>query len=218
MECEFASHLPNGVSLHTARLPLREVTIEGLAEMDVAIRVGAQALGDAGVDVIVYGCTTGSLIFGAKHASAIAEEIESLSLPAVVTAKAVVDSINENGGQRIVVATPYLAELNQKEKEFLEANGLEVLAIEGLGLKDNLEIGRQDPHVAYRLGRRMLAQNPRADLLFISCTNFRTFGIINVLSADTRKPVITSNQATLTHALRALNISDSEIEKVLATL
>lgn len=219
MESEFSMCLPEGVSLHTARLPLREVTVKGLEEMDEFVRAGAQTLADADVDVIVFGCTTGSLFLGAEHAEAIADEIEQItSLPAVVTAKAVVDSIKEKGGQRIVVATPYIDELNQREKEFLEANGFEVLAIEGLGFKDNLEIGKQEPYVAYRLGRRMLEQNPAADLLFISCTNFRTFGIINLLVDDMRKPVITSNQATLIQTLRTLGISERDIEAISAKL
>lgn len=215
MEVEFASCLPTGVSLHTARLPLTEVTIRGLEEMGRSIRAAAQTLADAGVDVVVYGCTTGSLILGAEHAKAIADEIEQATdLPTIVTAKAVVDFIKEKGGHRIVVATPYIQELNEKEKEFLIAHGFHVLAIVGLGLKDNREIGKQEPYVAYRLGRRMLEENPQADLLFISCTNFRTFGIINVLANDMQKPVVTSNQATLIQTLRTLRISERAIEEI----
>jgi len=98
----------------------------------------------------------------------------------------------------------------QKERGFFSDNGVEVLAIRGLGFVKNLDIGMQEPYVAYRLGKELLEEYLEADGLFISCTNFRTFEIIRPLSSDTGRPVITSNQATLWRVLQELDISLSE--------
>jgi len=219
MEGEFAKHLPLGVSLHVARIPLKEVTVAGLEEMNKLVCSAAQSLVDAGVDVIVYGCTTGGLLFGVEYMRALTHQLEKTTgLPIVVTAQAVVDFMKAKGAQKIVIATPYIEEINQKEKEFMQKNGFEVLAIQGLGLKDNLEIGRQEPYVAYNLGKTLLKEYPQADLLFISCTNFRTFGILNILANDLQKPAVSSNQATLIQTLRVLKLSESVIKDVVSQL
>ena len=49
-----------------------------------------------------------------------------------------------------------------------------------------------------------------ADTIFISCTDFRTFEIIDPLERDLGKPVISSNQASLWMALKLLNIHMEE--------
>jgi len=73
-------------------------------------------------------------------------------------------------------------------------------------LTDNLEIGKLEPYVVYRLAKAMFAGD--ADAIFISCTNLRTFEIIEKLERDLGVPVITSNQATLWMALRQIDVRD----------
>jgi maleate isomerase len=63
--------------------------------------------------------------------------------------------------------------------------------------------------VAYHLGREVVRSVSDVDGLFISCTNFRTFEIIESLSLDLGKPVITSNQASLWMALKMGGIPSS---------
>jgi maleate cis-trans isomerase len=47
------------------------------------------------------------------------------------------------------------------------------------------------------------------EAIFISCTNLRAIEIIQLLEQETGKPVITSNQAAMWHALRRLGINDA---------
>lgn len=211
MEMEFARYVPEGVSVHTTRLPLEKVTEAELTRMAERVEEAAGLLADAGVDIIAYGCTTGSLIKGRGYDIELERRIsKATGIPTVATAHAVLDALRAKGLKRIVVATPYTEEINEKEREFLSNNGFEVCAIRGLGLVKNLEIGMQEPHVAYRLGRELIKEHPEADGLFISCTNFRTFEIIHPLSGDVGKPVITSNQATLWRVLQEKGIALAE--------
>lgn len=208
MEAEFARYAPEGVSVHTTRLPLEEVTEAELIRMAERLEEASRLLADAEVNIIAYGCTTGSLIKGEGYDLELEERIrKATSIPAVATARAVLDALRAKGLKRIAVATPYTEEINEKEQEFLSKAGFEVCAIRGLGLVKNLEIGMQEPHVAYRLGRELMVKHPEADGLFISCTNFRTLEIIPILSHEIGKPVITSNQATLWRVLQEMNIS-----------
>ena len=49
---------------------------------------------------------------------------------------------------------------------------------------------------------------PDNEAVFISCTNFRAIEMIERLELETGKPVVTSNQAAVWHALRRLGIKD----------
>ncbi|TRM84464.1 maleate cis-trans isomerase, partial [Sulfolobus sp. E3] len=53
------------------------------------------------------------------------------------------------------------------------------------------------------------------DALFISCTNWRTFEIIDKLEKELNKPVISSNSATLWDIVRRLQV---DVQVKLGTL
>ncbi|NPA47982.1 MAG: maleate cis-trans isomerase [Thermococci archaeon] len=205
MEPELWKMAPEGVSLHAARMRLTEVIEAGLREMERQAGAAAETLVDAGVDVILYGCTSGSLIGGRGYDVRVAEDLEDRSgVRSITTSTAVLEALNELGIRRLSVATPYTDEVNEKERLFLEENGFEVVRMEGLGLVNNLEIGMQEPRSAYRLARSVYA--PGIDAVFISCTNFRTVEVIDRLEEDLGVPVVTSNQASLWFVLRELGV------------
>ncbi|ASJ16767.1 maleate cis-trans isomerase [Thermococcus chitonophagus] len=207
MEMEFHRYLPEGVSLHTARMPLRNVNEEELTKMTTFAVDAAKLLADAGVELIAFGCTSGSFIGGKDFEKELEIKIEEeVNIETFTTSTAVLEALNTLDVQSLLVITPYIDEINQKEKEFLEANGFEVLDIRGLGIEENLEIGRLEPYTAYRLAKATFTDE--ADGIFISCTNWRTFEIIEKIETDLRVPVVTSNQATLWMALRALDVRD----------
>ncbi|MCK4438234.1 maleate cis-trans isomerase, partial [Candidatus Bathyarchaeota archaeon] len=93
----------------------------------------------------------------------------------------------------------YTDVLNGLEIEFLEAHGLEVSSIRGLGLLSNLEIGRTAGEVVEELAGDVAEG---ADVIFISCTNLPAVGLIEKLEEELGRPVVTSNQASLWAALR----------------
>ncbi|ACJ16499.1 Hypothetical maleate cis-trans isomerase [Thermococcus onnurineus NA1] len=207
MEMELHSAIPEGVSLHTARVPLRNVTEEELIKMNALAVESAKLLRDAGVELILYGCTSGSFIGGKDFEKELEAKIENeVNVPVVSTSTAVVEALKMLDAQSILVITPYTDEINEREKEFLEANDFEVLDIRGLGIEDNTKIGKLEPYEAYRLAKATFVDE--ADAIFISCTNLRTFEIIEPLEEDLGVPVITSNQASLWLALREMDVME----------
>ena len=206
MEREFSKLSPEGFSVHTARLRLREVTVKALAKMEEGVEEEALKLADAGVNVIGYGCTSGSLFRGLGHDKTIEAMIEGASgIPAVATAGAVISALKALNIGKVTVATPYIDEINGLEKEFLSSNGFHVVELKGLGIKDNIEIGRLNSQVAYELVMEL--RYAEADGVFISCTNFPTLNKIKELEDITRKPVVSSNTATFWAMLRRCGIS-----------
>ncbi|MFB6298955.1 MAG: maleate cis-trans isomerase [Halobacteriales archaeon] len=208
-EPEFRSVLPSGISVHTARMHLEGTNTDELTRMAENAHSAADLLATADVDVIAYGCTTGSLVKGPGHDETIEHEIEDRTrIPTVATAASIKRAFDTLGVDSLAIATPYIDELNERERSFLEDAGYTVTAIEGLGIEPNLGIGRRRPEIAYRRARAVDTET--ADGIFISCTNFRTFEIIERLERDLSKPVVTSNQATLWDALRRIDVDVSE--------
>ena len=206
MEREFGRLSPEDFSVHTARLRLTKVTVKELVEMEKGVERAALRLADAGVDIIGYGCTSGSLYRGLGHDKTIEARIEKASgTPAVATAGAVIDALQGLNIQKVAVATPYVDEINDLEEEFLSSNGFQVTDLKGLGIKENIEIGRLDSQDAFDLVMRL--EYADADGVFISCTNFPTLDKIEELEDAIHKPVISSNTATFWAMLRRCGIS-----------
>lgn len=205
MEEEFRELLPKGISLHTARMRLRKATVEELEKMEKYLLDAAYSLSDAKVDILVFGCTTGSLVKGYGYDLELSGKItKNIGIISVTTSTAVIEALKELEIKKICIATPYIEELNKRERDFLVDNGFEVINIKGLGIAENIKIGSLDSGTAYRLAKK--TYNPKCDGIFISCTNFRTIEIIELLEEDIGKPIISSNQATFWATLKRLGI------------
>lgn len=213
MEVEFYRNLPRDVTIHSERILLRSVSVEELKSMRADLERAVKLLATAEPEVVVFGCTTGSLVGGAGYDVELERDIEKISgRPGVATARAVVQALQALGARRISVATPYIGEVNMLEKRFLESQGYEVVNIEGLGLVRNTEIGALKPPEVYRLGLRAFRKN--SDALFLSCTNMRTFEVIPRLERRLGVPVMSSNSATMWRALKILGTAPKKPKKL----
>jgi maleate isomerase len=209
-EPEFERMLPSGVTLHTARMRLSSANPDALTEMAEEVERCVDRLATAEVGAMAYGCTTGSLVKGPGYDEEIESRIEERAgVPGVATAAAIKRAFDALGAESLAIHTPYIEELNEREVEFLEDAGYEVVDITGLGIEPNTGIGRQTPERAYREARAL--DHEDADVVFVSCTNYRTFEMIERLEADIDTPVVTSNQATLWNALRALGVDYGDV-------
>jgi len=204
MEPEFYAMAPEGVTIHTARMNLTDVTPEGLFQMADDAGRASKLLASADVNVIVYGCTTGSLVGGVEWEENLVGEIaRETGIPTLSTSGAVTRALKAVDGRKIGVATPYAEELNSLEKVFLEDHGFEVTSMRGLGLVDNLDIGVVEGETVKDRARSV---SEGSDAVFISCTNLPTIGLIGELEEVLGKPVVTSNQASMWAALRELGL------------
>jgi maleate isomerase len=212
VEVEFNRALPEGVSVHSARCLLKDATHEhekvaAVVQMEKDVLRAAREVACVQPKVIVWACTSGSFLKGPGYDQEIIKDIQNeTGIPALTTSTAVVDALKALGVKRLAVATPYIQQIDEKEQQFLEASvpGLTVTAMKGLGILSAFEKGTLAPASAYTAARSLdLAE---AEAIFISCTAWRTFEIIELLERDTGKPVITSNQATLWSALRVLGV------------
>ena len=201
MEPDLYSMAPRGVTVHTARMLLHAVTPEGLEEMAGEATRAAGLLKTACVDILAYGCTSGSLIKGVEWEKNLRRSLEEAAeVPVVTTAGAVVEGLRTLGAERVSVFTPYTDEVNAIEKDFLEAHGFKVDTIKGLRLTDNQRIGK----VQDRRLEAFIAPATGSDAVFVSCTNLPVVHLIERLEEVHRLPFVTSNQATMWATLQVL--------------
>jgi len=205
ISAEVPGALPPGVRPLVTRLRLRdgEVSAAALDEMVSGDRLeeASRELADGGACVVAFACTTGSLIRGAGFDRELVERMERASgVRATTTSSALIAALEAFGARRVAIATPYVDELNELERRFLEANGFEVTALRGLQLDTDPEIARV-PYERTRELAREVAAEAEADAVFLSCTNLPALAVLDELEQELGRPVFSSNAATIWHAL-----------------
>ena len=195
--------LPKHITLHVARMQLTQVEADATLRVVQEIETESRKLADADVDVIVFAATAPSSRNGIGYDQELVARIEAASgRPATTASTALLEALRALSAKTIVLGAPWSDSVNRTAAAFIEANGFDVLAQETLGLVRNLDIGLLDPQTAYDVGRRV--DRPEADAVMLACGNWSTFAVIDRLERDLGKPVLTTNQVSLWHALKII--------------
>jgi maleate isomerase len=159
----------------------------------------------AHVGVIVQCSTLAAL----GREAEIRDRIEAATgVPALTVLGSMVAALRELDAQRIALASPYTEEQNEALATYLDQQGFDVVAWQGLDKVDSDEFGAEEPHTFYRLGRDLVSAATGADTLLLSCGNTRTFEVLEALQWDTGLEVVSSNQAALWNALRTVGVGE----------
>lgn len=208
VETEFFKALPEGVTLHTARLPIMTVTPESISAMVEPLETEAKLLASADVDVIILGATAPSFLKGLGYDREMSDRIEKATgKPATTTSTALLDALRTLDVSRIALGSAYSPTVNGICANFIEANGIKVVAKDGLNVIDNLQIGRLDVQTAYDLGKKI--DCPEAQAIVLACTNWKSMAIIERLEQDIGKPVLSTTQVSIWGALKKIGYSGS---------
>jgi maleate isomerase len=213
-EMEFHRLIPRGVSVHSSRCYLPEddtaaERIDSIARMSEELLEAAKRISSVEPDIIVWACTSGSFIKGKGHDAELIRVLASATnIPVITTSTAVLEAFKIMEVRNIAMATPYINEINLREKVFFEGSipGLKIVNMKGLEILGNVPKGKLFPETAYLAGKGV--DKEECDCVFISCTNWRTLEIIDVLERDLKKPVISSVQATIWLTFKKLSLSN----------
>lgn len=198
---------PAGVGVHFARVSNpNEITNANLAAIAPDLtRASSTLLPDGSLDVVSYACTSGSLVLGQEKVEALLREGNPNAKPSSIIA-AVLRALEAVDAKRVVVATPYLDEVNTAERDYMVERGFDVLDIQGLNLSLDSDMVRVAPSFIADMAASL--DRPEAEAIFISCGALRSVDIIDALEQRVGKPVIASNQALAWDALRLAGIKD----------
>jgi len=202
-EPDFYQALPPGITLHTARLQLTHIEAESTLRIVEQIEDASRKLADADVDLILLAATAPSSRMGIGYDQELIKRISGASgKPATTASTALLEAMRVLGIKKIVLGAPWSDAVNQTVAKFIEGNGIRVLAHAALGIVRNLDVGLLDAQTAYDMGRKI--DRADADAVMLACGNWTTFEIIEKLERDLGKPVLSTNQVSLWHALKML--------------
>jgi maleate isomerase len=205
---EWRRLMPDGVIVVSTRMFIERVDPEGLTTMVTDVERAARELATARPNVILMAGTAGAFNGGLNFDLELSHRIESASggVPGTTTMSAVLEAFGVLQIRKVAVATSYIPPVDDALAAVLVGNGIKVAAIKGMNILKSIDMGDVQPETTYHFAHDVFQSAPQADGYFISCGNLRSLEAIARLEGDFGKPVITSNQAGLWHALRLAGV------------
>jgi len=206
---EFYQIVPKGVVLVPSIIGLFNLTKEELSAAMLEYRTAALDLAKVGVNAIAL---TGSPLFQLQGFGSDLEMIREVEketgIPTLTSVTAEVEAMRYLKMNKLVIATPFRDEVNERNAAWYRKAGFEVLKIKGLGIEKNSEIARLPFYAPYQLARETFLETPGAEGIYIACPRWGTVEIIEKLEQDLGVPVVTSSQATIWMALWKANVRE----------
>jgi maleate isomerase len=198
----------DGVAFYESRIyNSPTITPETLAEMASGISAAA-ALIKPGIplDALAYGCTSGAMVIGEERVFALLREAWP-EKPCTTPITAALAGLRAFGARRIALLTPYIDEINQAMRRYIEARGIAVVAMGSFNNSNDNEVARiSAASLEAAIGE--LGAGKQVDAVFVACTSLRIAGLIERIEAQLGKPVTSSNHAMAWHALRLAGYAD----------
>jgi maleate cis-trans isomerase len=93
---------------------------------------------------------------------------------------------------------------NERLKQFLRAFGIEVVTLGTFDMLDMFDHAKIEPGEIYRKVREITT--PKAEAVFVACTQLRAMEVLDSLERDLGKPVYSAVQASAWAAYQATGI------------
>ncbi|TJZ95499.1 Asp/Glu racemase [Actinacidiphila oryziradicis] len=197
-------------TFHSARAGMR--TVSKAAELDAMVGKAADcaaAVADADVDVIAYACLVAVMAQGpgehraAERVIAGAAASSGHAAPVTSSAGALVRTLHDIKASRVAMVTPYMRPLTQVVREYIAAEGIDVLDAVSLEVDDNLAVGRLDPAGLPEIACGLRREGARA-IVLSACVQMPSLAAVQQVEDELGLPVITAATATTYEILKAL--------------
>ncbi|MDV3127531.1 maleate cis-trans isomerase [Mycobacterium sp. 21AC1] len=172
--------------------------VDALLDLGRAERLadGVAQLAAARPESVMWACTSGSFVFGAKGARAQAAKVAAVAgVPASSTSIAFADALRHLDIRRAAIAASYPADVAAHFVSFLADEGIDVVAMGSHGIITAAEVGELGPDHVVAMVRA--ADHPDAEAVLVPDTAMHTLEFIDRLEAAVGKPVLTANQVTV---------------------
>jgi maleate isomerase len=197
MEPDFHRRFSGAAVVSTTRMFLEQVTPE--AEMRMLaddLPRAAKLIQTTAPETVVFGCTSAGSLKGLAHDARIRRTIEEATGARTVTVlDAILAELSRLNPRQVAVFTPYIADLTNLVARCVAEAGYRVVQSAGMGIRENLDIGRVTPEEIYSFVESHLTAD--VDCLFLSCTNWRAVEAIELLWRMLGIPIVSSNQAAM---------------------
>lgn len=197
---------PDEVAVYATRIAFENPTTpENLRRMQPRLAEAARLiLPEERLDAICYCCTAASAVLGDDAVTAAVQDGRpgACVVTPALAGRLALEALDT---QRISVLTPYLPETSAIFVPYFTGHGFEVLNLDCFGLEDDRRIARVTPDTIIAAAEKAIA--PDSEALFISCTALRAAEVVQEIESRIKRPVVTSNQASIWLTLRRAGIT-----------
>jgi len=209
IEKDFNSVLFNlPIDLFVNRLPFfNPLTHENLIKMTEKLtEVTKNILPDQTLDVVAYGCTSGTIAAGIDQ---IINKIKSAkpNCKVITPITSAVKALKHLDLKKISVFTPYPQAINEKVISYFKNEKFDIKSFASFNLESDLDIGKVDQNHLFEVLSNMDLKDSEA--LFVSCTALPALSIIDKLEKKINKIVLSSNQVLIWDTLELIGKNNS---------
>jgi maleate isomerase len=166
--------------------------------------VSEQILPGEKIDVIAYGCTSGTIAIGEEH---ISSQVQKSKPEAKVTTPitAALKAFKKLNLKNIAVLTPYPKDVNVTVFDYLSKNDLTIDSFNSFNLNYDSEIAQVSLESLKESIANINLDN--VDGLFVSCTALKIVDILDEVEKKFNTTVVSSNQAIIWDCLQLLDMN-----------
>lgn len=183
-------------------------------EVDASLAVlerAVERLTMAGVDFIMKNGSPVHLRYGNEGHRKIVERMRAVAkVPVTTGAQALADSLRELSARRILMVSSWRREstdLLSNLRNFLEAEGIEIAAVEGIGHQlQSFEKNKLAPREIFTAVVDAFKRHDDVDAVYIQSGTMATVGMMDELEKKLGKPVVSSNAANIWGSFKPLGI------------
>lgn len=201
----YFAQAPNPI--YVSRVPSGEtLTHSSITDMRSQLVAAADLLPKGlAYPVVAYGCTSASAIIGSDDVERLVQK--SCSATFVTNPLRAASALCvERGISRLALVSPYVEEVNTPLRTAFAENGIDMPVFGSFGesIESNVVRISQTSIIDAAL---KLGANSDVEGVFLSCTNLRTYDVIEILEKRLRKPVFSSNQALAWHMKKLAKVA-----------
>jgi maleate isomerase len=215
MEVDMYRRLPHDATLHVARLYASDLGTGDDESVDRFMIPAVNALASVIPHVVAFDSHSMVSARGAEDERALADRIGELTgAVAVGVHAATFDALREAHASRVAVVSPYNAAMNRRLAASLEAGGMTISALHGMGLSE-FESAALSADAVYTFVQSSIGPRVRGDALLLAGTNVAAMSALSLIEISYDVPVVTSNLAVLQAVTRELrNLRQRELAQL----
>jgi maleate isomerase len=215
VEPEYHGMVPDGVTVHTARMYVSDPDTGSdaafwrlMEQMRAALATAVRDLLTARPQRLCMGMTAVAFVGGSAGDRALAAEMERMAAGTPVTTgpEAMTAALRRLGATRVGLVSPYQPGAEEHVRRYFSDTGVEVVRMESLRSSTATSIAEVEPEEVSRLVAAV--DGPGVEAIVQVGTNLPMVALAEQLERRQGKPVLAINTATLWRALRASGIDD----------
>ncbi len=187
---EFIRLLPEGIGVVPLFLGIKSGTEKEFLSVLDAIEKKVAELATLGVDIIHPEGAPPFMLQGYRGEAEIVRAWEAkYGKPIFTSGISQVEALRALGVKKVLGATYFVGDINQKYSDYFTEAGFEMLGMEGISVPF-ADVGRLSPQEVYAFVKEQFLKKPGAEAIYLLGTGWRVLDMVRVLEEDLQVPVI----------------------------